>query len=87
MQKLVDEGYINTEQQQANETGRAATGNADRKVDVKITDKSIDFLGFKTLKDLLGSLGNRVSARTIRAIWRRASKPAARRSPTNSATR
>jgi Ca-activated chloride channel homolog len=57
VQKLVDDGYINTEQQQANETGPGATGNGDRKVDVKITDKSIDFLGFKTLKDLLGSLG------------------------------
>ena len=57
VQKLVDEGYINTDQQQANENGQAGTGNADRKVDVKITDKSIDFLGFKTLKDLLGSLG------------------------------
>ena len=55
-QKLVDEGYI-TEQQQANETGPGGTGNADRKVNVEITDKSIDFLGFKTLKDLLGSLG------------------------------
>ena len=32
-------------------------GEADRKVKVEITDKSIDFLGFKTLKDLLGSLG------------------------------
>ncbi len=25
---------------------------------MKVTDKSIDFLGFKTLKDLLGSLGH-----------------------------
>src|SRR5271169_2432275 len=57
VQKLVDEGYINTDQQQANESGPGAAGNADRKVDVKITDKSVDFLGFKTLKDLLGSLG------------------------------
>jgi Ca-activated chloride channel family protein len=57
VQKLVDDGYINTDQQQANETGPGGTGNADRKVDVKITDKSVDFLGFKTLKDLLGSLG------------------------------
>src|ERR1700728_3135792 len=57
VQKLVDDGYINTDQQQANETGPGGTGNADRKVDVQITDKSIDFLGFKTLKDLLGSLG------------------------------
>src|SRR5438105_354898 len=54
VQKLVDEGYINTEQQPSNEGAQAGAGNVDRKVDVQITDKSIDFLGFKTLKDLLG---------------------------------
>ena len=27
-------------------------------MEVKVTDKSVDFLGFKTLKDLLGSLGH-----------------------------
>ena len=51
VQKLVDEGYITTEPQGG---GR---GKGDAKVEVKVTDKSIDFLGFKTLKDLLGSLG------------------------------
>ena len=57
IQKLVDEGYITTEPRDQSETGQAREGNADRKVDVKVTDKSVDFLGFKTLKDLLGSLG------------------------------
>jgi len=57
VQKLADDGYINTDQKQANESGPGGAGNADHKVDVQITDKSIDFLGFKTLKDLLGSLG------------------------------
>jgi len=52
VQKLVDEGYINTEPQQGG--GR---GKGEARVEVKITDKSTDFLGFKTLKDLLGSLG------------------------------
>jgi Ca-activated chloride channel family protein len=56
VQKLVDDGYI-SEQQQADQTGPGGAGNADRDVNVEITDKSIDFLGFKTLKDLLGSLG------------------------------
>jgi len=51
VQKLVDEGYINTDPQSG------GVGEGDRKIDVKITDKSVDFLGFKTLKDLLGSLG------------------------------
>jgi Ca-activated chloride channel family protein len=52
VQKLVDEGYINTEPQNS---GRG--GDGDSQVEVQITDKSIDFLGYKTLKDLLGSLG------------------------------
>ena len=51
VQKLVDEGYINTDPQSG------GVGEGDGKIDVKITDKSVDFLGFKTLKDLLGSLG------------------------------
>ena len=54
VQKLVDGGYINTE---AQEGGGAGDGK-ESKVEVKITDKSVDFLGFKTLKDLLGSLGH-----------------------------
>ena len=53
VQKLVDEGYITTEPQNAG----GGEGN-DGQVEVKITDKSVDFLGFKTLKDLLGSLGH-----------------------------
>ncbi|PYT12341.1 MAG: hypothetical protein DMG59_23685 [Acidobacteria bacterium] len=52
VQKLVDEGYITTEPQVG------GTGDKQSRVDVKVTDKSIDFLGFKTLKDLLGSLGH-----------------------------
>jgi len=53
VQKLIDEGYITTD------PGQAGPGDSrDGEVQVKITDKSIDFLGFKTLKDLLGSLGH-----------------------------
>jgi Ca-activated chloride channel family protein len=52
VQKLVDEGYINTEPQ------AGGTGKDEGKIEVKVTDKSVDFLGFKTLKDLLGSLGH-----------------------------
>ena len=51
VQKLEDEGYINVDQPSSGQ------GNADRQVKVEVTDKSVDFLGFKTLKDLLGSLG------------------------------
>jgi len=57
VEKLADEGYINVDQQPSSEAGSAGAGSADRKLNVEITDKSVDFLGFKTLKDLLGSLG------------------------------
>jgi Ca-activated chloride channel family protein len=50
VQKLADEGYL------TKETGPGESGQADR-VRFDVTDKSLDFLGFKTLKDLMGSLG------------------------------
>ena len=52
VQKMADEGYISTEPQSGGK------GEGESRVDVKVTDKSVDFLGFKTLKDLLGSLGH-----------------------------
>lgn len=54
MQKLQDAGYINTEGTPSAEGGN---GHSKREIEFKVTDKAIDFLGFKTLKDLLGSLG------------------------------
>jgi Ca-activated chloride channel family protein len=54
VQKMIDEGQITVEQPQ----GAAGAGDGpDSKVRFEVTDKSLDFLGFKTLKDLLGSLG------------------------------
>src|SRR3989440_9245722 len=56
VQKMVDEGQITIED--PNEAPGAGSGAADdKKVKFEVTDKSLDFLGFKTLKDLLGSLG------------------------------
>lgn len=51
-QKLIDEGYVRTQEGQ----GGGGPGAA-METSVEATDKSVDFLGFKTLKDLLGSLG------------------------------
>ena len=51
VQKLADEGYINDRGPSQAAAGTAATGP--RTVKFEITDKSVDFLGFKTLKDLL----------------------------------
>jgi Ca-activated chloride channel family protein len=56
-QKLVDEGYISRETEQSEQAGQAGNGRNDKSVRFEVTDKSLDFLGYKTLKDLLGSLG------------------------------
>jgi Ca-activated chloride channel homolog len=52
VQKLVEGGNISTD-----EPGAGNGNGPDGKAQFKVTDKSLDFLGFKTLKDLLGSLG------------------------------
>src|SRR5438876_7075112 len=58
VQKLIDDGHITVEEpgQPQNPGGRGGNGPEGR-VKFEVTDKSLDFLGFKTLKDLLGSLG------------------------------
>jgi len=55
VQKLVDEGHLTLDQQQP-QPGQGGKGPETR-IKFEVTDKSLDFLGFKTLKDLLGSLG------------------------------
>jgi Ca-activated chloride channel family protein len=52
VQKLAAEGHISVDGQE----GQGAGGGAGE-ARFEVTDKSLDFLGFKTLKDLLGSLG------------------------------
>ncbi|MBI2689873.1 MAG: hypothetical protein HYX27_26500 [Acidobacteria bacterium] len=52
LEKLMTEGYL-TEPPQ----GPGSGGDADGEIRVETTDKALDFLGYKTLKDLLGSLG------------------------------
>jgi Ca-activated chloride channel family protein len=52
IQQMVDQGQI------AIDPAAGSAGAApDSQVKFEVTDKSLDFLGFKTLKDLLGSLG------------------------------
>ncbi|MGA2711472.1 MAG: hypothetical protein ABSG41_00075 [Bryobacteraceae bacterium] len=55
IQKLEAEGHISTEQD--SEQGQGGGQGRDGQARFEVTDKSLDFLGFKTLKDLLGSLG------------------------------
>ena len=56
VQKLIDDGSISTGEPREQPGGAAGNG-PQGEVKFKVTDKSLDFLGFKTLKDLLGSLG------------------------------
>jgi len=58
IQKMVDEGQITIEEPADRPASTPGVGQGrDTKVKFEVTDKSLDFLGFKTLKDLLGSLG------------------------------
>src|SRR6266404_451339 len=64
IERLSNEGFINSQQPQITPpnqvSARGAVGDPlERKTEARfeITDKTIDFLGFKTLRDLLGSLG------------------------------
>ena len=60
MQQLADEGYVSIEQPQqgaVSEQKAGQMGRGEGQTKFEITDKALDFLGFKTLKDLLGSLG------------------------------
>jgi Ca-activated chloride channel homolog len=58
VQKMVNEGQITIEEPSQQQAKGPGTGDSkDTKVKFEVTDKSLDFLGFKTLKDLLGSLG------------------------------
>jgi len=58
IQKMVDEGQVTIEEPGDPQNPAPGIGSGkDGKVKFEVTDKSLDFLGFKTLKDLLGSLG------------------------------
>jgi Ca-activated chloride channel family protein len=56
VQKLADEGQISIEDPAEGAAG-PGVGNGREQARFEVTDKSLDFLGYKTLKDLLGSLG------------------------------
>src|SRR5204862_6717489 len=60
IERMQQEDYISVDQphdpaQQSSLAGQ--TGDAQERARFEVTDKSLDFLGFKTLRDLLGSLG------------------------------
>jgi Ca-activated chloride channel family protein len=65
IERLVEEGYLKLreEQQQQSARRRRANGQGEvsepqpRDVHFEVTEKGLDFLGYKTLRNLLGSLG------------------------------
>ncbi len=64
IERMEEEGYLSLDRENAGQprsNSSSATGGAYGRdaasARFEITDKTIDFLGFKTLKDLLGSLG------------------------------
>ena len=85
IERMKESGYITPSPDLEAERQRRAhgggTGEANERVTFEVTDKALDFLGFKALRDLLARVG------TTRATSRPASKPAAHRNRTSSATR
>lgn len=71
IERLVEEGYLklNEEPQQPSERGPRGTGMPEvseplpRNVKFEVTEKGLDFLGYKTLRNLLGSLGKSAMGR------------------------
>ena len=62
LQRLAEEGYVTIEQpnpgqRETQGSGQGQAMESEGKTKFEVTDKALDFLGFKTLKDLLGSLG------------------------------
>jgi Ca-activated chloride channel family protein len=61
IERLEQEGYVSItdapEQSQRQQQKGRGTSGPETHAKFELTDKSLDFLGFKTLKDLLGSLG------------------------------
>jgi Ca-activated chloride channel homolog len=55
--RLTQEGYIRIQRQKKPTTGKGGRGSDQGRVRFELTDKALDFLGYKTLKNLLGSLG------------------------------
>ena len=58
MERMADEGHIRVDQPPEPQSGPGHTGEArDANVRFEVTNKGLDFLGYKQLKDLLGALG------------------------------
>jgi Ca-activated chloride channel family protein len=72
IERLQQESYISSMERpdptQASQSG-GEIGDVQGEVRFEVTDKSLDFLGFKTLRDLLGSLGKSSFGRHDTRHW------------------
>lgn len=57
IRRLMKEGWIRTDGEPTEEQGEGSEGDALGSARFEMTDKSIDFLGFRLLRRLMGSLG------------------------------
>lgn len=63
IERLVEEGYLKLREEQPRDRNPGGTGTPEvseplpRNVKFEVTEKGLDFLGYKTLRNLLGSLG------------------------------
>ena len=73
IERLVEEGYLTLHEQQPQQTARQQQGRLPgigevseplpRDVRFEVTEKGLDFLGYKTLRNLLGSFGKSAAGR------------------------
>ncbi len=61
IERMADQGYISMppdlEAERERRQGRGSGGDTQAPVTFEVTDKALDFLGYRALRDLLGSLG------------------------------
>jgi Ca-activated chloride channel family protein len=61
IERMTEQGYISMppdlEAERRHRQGRGGTGPDQGQVKFEVTDKALDFLGYRALRDLLGSLG------------------------------
>src|SRR5256714_12584760 len=65
IERLIEEGYLTLHEEQAEQRRDMMGGNGEgrieeplpRNIKFEVTEKGLDFLGYKTLRNLLGSLG------------------------------
>ena len=96
IERLVEEGYLTLHEELRRQPKNKQRGNGQgeisdplpRDVRFEVTEKGLDFLGYKTLRNLLGSFGQKCRPDvTTQIIYPRASKLPQPANVTNLATR